>query len=74
MIKSPVKGNKKMSENWEASLKCAASYYRCNKKLGEEDKRILSVVDHQPVCTDLKKLKKKDRITLKNRLRCSAGA
>jgi hypothetical protein len=48
-----------MPENWEASLKCATFCSRCQKKLARDDKRILSVYDHQPICMECKKAEEK---------------
>jgi hypothetical protein len=43
-----------MDETWEKHLDCASICQRCRKPLGKKDPRILSVVDHQPICLDCK--------------------
>ena len=40
---------------WEESLKCATSCPRCSEKLNPDDKRVLSVYDHTPICMACKK-------------------
>ncbi|MGD8961764.1 MAG: hypothetical protein PVF29_08845 [Desulfobacterales bacterium] len=42
-------------ENWEKQLSCAKECSRCNRSLTNKERRILSVVDHQPICIDCKK-------------------
>lgn len=44
-----------MEENWEKQIACASQCDRCGKSLGEKDRRILSVFDHQPICLDCKR-------------------
>jgi hypothetical protein len=44
-----------MSENWERKLSCAAACRRCGRGLGARDERILSVVDHEPICMPCKR-------------------
>jgi hypothetical protein len=43
-----------MRHQWEESLACATQCSRCEARLGQSDKRILSVYDHQPICLDCK--------------------
>jgi hypothetical protein len=42
-------------DKWESNLSCATTCHRCNIALGYQDRRILSVYDHEPVCIDCKK-------------------
>jgi hypothetical protein len=42
-------------DKWEEMLTCALACHRCGADLGPQDKRILSVYDHQPVCLPCKK-------------------
>jgi hypothetical protein len=42
-------------DRWEEQLTCALACHRCNAALGAQDKRILSVYDHQPICMPCKK-------------------
>lgn len=44
-----------MKDTWEDIISCAVECSRCEKKLGRENKRILSVIDHQPICLECKK-------------------
>jgi hypothetical protein len=37
-------------DQWEEKLSCATACHRCNNHLKPTDKRILSVIDHQPIC------------------------
>jgi hypothetical protein len=46
-------------ENWEKQLACAEKCGRCHKALGSKDRRILSVIDHRPICEDCKKQEEK---------------
>jgi len=39
-----------MEEHWEKKLSCASRCQRCGASLGKTDGRILSVLDHQPIC------------------------
>jgi hypothetical protein len=39
-----------MEEQWEKKLSCASRCQRCGEPLGKADGRILSVIDHQPIC------------------------
>jgi hypothetical protein len=48
-----------MNNQWENDLACAISCKRCNGKLAAEDRRILSVFDHQPICLTCKKAEEK---------------
>ncbi|MFO8085763.1 MAG: hypothetical protein R6U27_15755 [Desulfobacterales bacterium] len=43
-----------MKDTWENAISCAIKCSRCEKKLSADDKRILSVVDHQPICMKCK--------------------
>jgi hypothetical protein len=42
-------------DTWEKELACAIQCLRCQKPLKSEDKRILSIYDHQPICLACKK-------------------
>jgi hypothetical protein len=42
-------------DKWEEKLSCALACHRCNTSLAPEDKRILSVYDHEPLCVSCKK-------------------
>ncbi|MDZ7579050.1 MAG: hypothetical protein U5R30_00070 [Deltaproteobacteria bacterium] len=44
-----------MSDKWQNDLYCAIGCARCAKTMGADDRRILSVYDHQPICMDCKK-------------------
>jgi len=44
-----------MTDKWQSDLKCAIACAHCNKSLKADDRRILSVYDHQPICLDCKK-------------------
>ena len=44
-----------MSDRWEKDLQCALACSRCNKAMRNDDHRILSVYDHQPICMPCKK-------------------
>ncbi len=44
-----------MTDNWQNELNCALVCTRCNEALKADDRRILSVYDHQPICMDCKK-------------------
>lgn len=48
-----------MTEQWEKELSCAVSCSRCHAHLGADDRRILSVYDHQPICMACKKQEEK---------------
>lgn len=37
-------------DKWEEKLSCALVCHRCNAGLKPQDKRILSVYDHEPLC------------------------
>lgn len=43
-----------MSKQWESELKCAAQCGHCQQYLETKDRRVLSVYDHQPICTACK--------------------
>jgi hypothetical protein len=45
----------KMADEWLEQLSCAIQCPRCDKKLGSDDQRILSVYDHQAICMQCKK-------------------
>ena len=40
---------------WEEKLSCATECPRCNRALGQEDDRILSVYDSAPICLACKR-------------------
>lgn len=44
-----------MKDQWEKDLQCAIECPRCQKRMGPEIQRILSVYDHRPICLDCKK-------------------
>ncbi len=46
-------------ENWEKQLSCAEECSRCKKTLQTRDRRILSVIDHEPICVECKKEEEK---------------
>jgi hypothetical protein len=48
-----------MKENWEEKLSCATVCSKCGEKLDPRDPRILSVYDHQPLCSACKKQEEK---------------
>ncbi len=48
-----------MKNTWEDVISCAVKCSRCEKKLTPDDKRILSVVDHQPICMQCKQEEEK---------------
>ncbi len=48
-----------MKENWEEKISCAIRCPRCEKPLGKDDLRILSVYDHQAICMECKKKEEK---------------
>jgi hypothetical protein len=37
-------------DQWEEKLACALVCHRCNTGLAADEKRILSVYDHEPIC------------------------
>jgi len=43
-----------MADEWKELLSCALQCQRCGIELKPEDKRILSVYDHQPICMKCK--------------------
>jgi len=43
-----------MEMNWEKQLSCASHCQRCRKPLGRKEPRVLSVFDHQPICSACK--------------------
>lgn len=45
-----------MTDQWQSELQCAIKCAHCHKSLGAEDRRILSVYDHRPICLDCKKI------------------
>ena len=46
-------------DQWEKELSCALSCHRCNASLNPDDKRILSVYDHEPICLACKQAEEK---------------
>ena len=54
-----MQGGKSMKDQWERELSCAVACNRCNTKLAAGDQRILSVLDHQPICLACKKAEEK---------------
>jgi hypothetical protein len=57
--KISMQGGKSMKDQWEHELSCAVACNRCNTKLAAGDQRILSVLDHQPICLACKKAEEK---------------
>jgi hypothetical protein len=43
-----------MMDNWKKELACAEKCFHCHKALSGKDRRILSVIDHQPICVSCK--------------------
>ena len=43
-----------MEDVWAEKLSGAAQCVRCNRKIGEDDHRILSVYDHEVICMGCK--------------------
>ncbi len=43
-----------MKDTWEEAISCAVKCSRCEKSIGPADKRILSVIDHRPICLSCK--------------------
>ncbi len=43
-----------MAEEWKNKLSCALECMRCGTGLKFQDKRILSVYDHEPICMSCK--------------------
>lgn len=48
-----------MANKWKEALECAVSCPRCNVNLKADDKRILSVYDHAPICMACKREEEK---------------
>jgi hypothetical protein len=48
-----------MEEQWKKNLACASRCQRCGDPLGKKDERILSIVDHQPICLRCKQTEEK---------------
>jgi hypothetical protein len=48
-----------MKDTWEDVITCALNCSRCEKKLAADDQRILSVIDHQPICMKCKQEEEK---------------
>jgi hypothetical protein len=46
-------------QNWEKQLACAKACSRCSRPLKNKEGRILSVVDHQPICILCKRVEEK---------------
>jgi hypothetical protein len=44
-----------MRDQWEHDLSCTVACHRCNKRLAAVDQRILSVLDHKPICLQCKR-------------------
>ena len=44
-----------MKDTWENAISCAVACARCDKSMSSKDKRILSIIDHQPICMECKK-------------------
>jgi hypothetical protein len=44
----------KMTDAWAEDLTCATQCTNCDKKMGADDQRILSVYSHQAICIDCK--------------------
>ena len=44
-----------MADVWENELVCLVECPRCDKSMTRQDQRILSMVDHQPICMACKK-------------------
>jgi hypothetical protein len=42
-------------DQWEEKLSCATACHRCNAALKPTEQRILSVIDHEPICLTCKK-------------------
>ena len=45
-----------MTDSWEDNLSCAIACSRCDGNLSPQQKRILSVFDHQPICLACKQM------------------
>ena len=43
-----------MQDAWVEKLSCAIQCQRCDRQLAPTDPRILSVYDHEAICTDCK--------------------
>jgi hypothetical protein len=43
-----------MADEWAEQLTCATQCTRCDKKMGADDQRILSIYDHRTICIDCK--------------------
>lgn len=41
-------------EIWQEELSCASRCFRCDRKVGPDDPRILSVYDHKAICMGCK--------------------
>ena len=50
-----------MKEGWAEKLSCATQCHRCDQKLDQKDMRILSAVDHQPICMACKEEEERRR-------------
>jgi hypothetical protein len=51
----PQEGISAMEATWEKNLACTLACSRCNRGLGPDDQRILSVYDHAAICLECKK-------------------
>lgn len=54
MTEQPSKRPLEMMEQWEKDLSCATECNQCDKELSQQDLRVLSVFDHQPICRECK--------------------
>ena len=50
-----------MQDAWAEKLSCAIQCQRCDKQLAPTDPRILSVYDHEAICTACKDEEEKTR-------------
>ena len=48
-----------MADTWKNELACLLECPRCNQSMAPEDRRILSVYDHQPICMACKQVEEK---------------
>ncbi len=48
-----------MKDTWENVISCATKCPRCEKDFLAKEQRILSVIDHEPICLDCKKEEEK---------------
>jgi hypothetical protein len=45
----------KMADEWAEELSCATRCSRCDKQMGAEDQRILSIYNHKAICMACKR-------------------